>query len=182
MTSNDKHDPIPLCDYFWHIPIDWEDRQKSFGDTTHDLMEQSGALSGESENPLLDLDCYDNFIFKHLEQLKIVAESANAKDDINPYQRDAEDLLAERLEFLSELAFNASLVEDVEKDVKYAFYQIEDNKDIFQRTAPNCKKLFDHFLHAQELLINFVIDHIDVSEDNGSTEDSGSADAGVPKN
>jgi hypothetical protein len=178
MSLKDKHDPVPLQSFFWPIDIIIGGQLMDFHRRTLRFMENSGALSEMDGKTFIDLDKYDNAVFKYLEQLKADAESATTIEDIKSYVVPAEDLLAERLAFLGNLSSDACFPMNgrVYDDEVSAHFEAQ--KDLYPRSISQFRKLYEHFIHAHELIINFAATQINTSKNENPTEKPNSADTG----
>ena len=148
---------------FWKDRFGWEDTQIDFFQRTHELMKQAGALSADGE--WLDIDRYNEFILAHLDKLQATAEATLSEDDINKYSCNSEDLLMERLESLDSMAIEPLVMIDPENEsepdqLEIAEDTLDFNKMILQESKIICQKLFDHYVKAQELRLDFATNYL----------------------
>jgi hypothetical protein len=164
---------VILRDFFWHYREGWV--QDDFIEWTYRLMEQSGALSKDDEDDtieLINLDIYDEFILGYLDKLESEVKKEDPEEGIRLYQRDIEALLWERLEFLNSLAVQAfgairnqeDMVadgcDDLVETTEYQLELMEECRGHLAESKIICMKLFEHYVMAQELGLDFGTDYL----------------------
>ncbi len=162
MKNSKEQKPIFLYNYFGHHDVCGKDCEKIV-----ELIKPANAVVTDGEFEFLDIELYDRFILSHLEKLKKEAENESTYAKAYEYVCAADNYIDDRRRFVSLVTLSYA---DCCPNKRKTF------KREFGFASANLSALFEHFIHAHNLLFESTPTPADYHNPKDSTIESTDTD------
>ncbi|MCD6161028.1 MAG: hypothetical protein J7K40_01265 [candidate division Zixibacteria bacterium] len=138
MKNSKEQKPIFLYNYFGHHDVCGKGCEKIL-----ELLTPANAIVTDGDHDYIDMEEYDRFILSHLEKLKKEAEKDSTYAKAYDYVRETDDYFDDRRRFINLVTLSYA---DRCPNKRITF------KRDYEFASANFRALFEHFIHAHNLL------------------------------
>ncbi|MHA2113324.1 MAG: hypothetical protein ACW98W_17800 [Candidatus Hodarchaeales archaeon] len=162
MKNSREQKPVFLYNYVGHHDVCGEGCEKIM-----ELINSANAVVTDGEFDFVDIDLYDRFIFSHLEKLKKEAEEEKTYAKAYDYLCAANDYVDDRRRYINLVTLSYA---DRCPNKRMTF------KREFEFAFASFRSLFEHFIHAHNLLFESTPTPADYHNPKDSTIESTDTD------